>query len=90
MNEAFQAVYGWDENVILTWGDSEVSISMKSDISLSWRDIVYIMEDLKSDKKVFHMHWPSQGFWVYWEFTLINETEYKIKTDWSVKVNYSK
>jgi hypothetical protein len=87
VNEAIQTVYTLNDKIILIWNNSEVSLSMKYDIGDSWIEILDMIKKLKSHETKFKMQWPSQSFWVLWEFLEISETELEIKANWHYEVD---
>jgi len=78
MNDAIQTIYDYDEEIELTWGNEKVNLYVKGDVSVSWLDIIRMIENLGS-REDFYMHWPSESFWVTWKF-IVNGDSFKIET----------
>ena len=78
--DAIETIYNFPEDkVIFKWDEIEFSAFLAGDISDSWFDILGLMRNLKSEKKEFHMQFPSQSFWHLWEFKEVEKDFWEIE-----------
>jgi hypothetical protein len=47
---------------------------MKYDISDMWVDILQMLNNIHNGKDAFTIHWPSNSFFVQWDFIIAKET----------------
>lgn len=80
---AIETVYNFPEDkVIFQWDNMDFIAYLSGNISDSWRDILYLMEDLKSGQKEISIQFPSQSFWYYWKFKEIENNKWEIEALW--------
>jgi len=83
INEAIQSIYDIDDEIVLNWNGDEVCISLNYDIGESFSDILKMIDSLNSEETEYIMKWPSQTFWVTWNFKSINKSELQIEAFWN-------
>jgi hypothetical protein len=81
IGDAIQTVFSSVEEVVLVWNGVRVGLSLKYDVGEMWRDILLMLKHLKAEEGQFTVHWPSNSFFVQWDFTL-NDEMLRIESHW--------
>lgn len=81
--DAIETIYHKEDIVIFKWGEIDFSALIVGDISDSWRDIIKLSQDLKSNLKEISIQFPSQTFWQYWTFKETEESSWEVEVFWS-------
>jgi len=80
--DAIETIYSPEDKVNFKFGAVEFTALLSGDISDSWRDIIRLTEELKSNLKEINIQFPSQTFWHFWELKEVENDLWEVTAFW--------